>query len=366
MKSIMVNVRPEDRISQTQVNDGRVNHANCEFALNKPIHLRKNGGRFYMRSAYFPITYKNIVKGLNDRFLIRFKKNTGSDDDAVFVVIQIPAGQYDTLSALASAINGEVGALNGGLSGTTFNRNKLGGGAVNAYGSDSTEQTRAILTASMTCTVSSDAQSKNHLVFEIPDNCVFASTSIMTRDGGTIGATDLNSFSILFKDSTGSPVATVLNRTAHKQMGFSSDKLYDDTGTFSANDGDDIVNGGTIETARTSAGSTPDKLFLRSANTGSVLFTPYIYVRCDLARSAIETKPRGSKQTDLIAKIPVSSSGYGDANFYEPNNMPMYFDLAEGTIDNFILRITDDEQRELPLEEGDWSMCLVFEGDVQN
>ena len=328
MKSIMVNIRPEDRLSQTQSNDGRVNHATCEFGLQKPIHIKKGGGRFYMRSAYFPITY--------------------------------------TLSALATAIDLELGGLAGTLSGSSFNRNGLGGGACNVYGSDSTEQTRAILDGNMSCAVSTDAQSKNHLVFTIEDDVKFASTSIMTRDGGTIGSTSLNSFSVLFKDSTGSPVATILNRTAHKQMRFSADKSYDDVGTFSANVGSTIVNGGTTETGRSSGGSTQDEIFIRSSNTGSVLFTPYIYVRCDLARTSIETKPRGSKQTDLIAKIPVISSGYGDANFYEPNNMPMYFDLADGTIQNFTIRITDDEARELPLEEGDWSMCLTFEGDVGN
>lgn len=366
MKSVMVNLRPQDRISQVEINDGRVNHANCEFALQNPIYM-KSTGRFYVRSAFFPVTYKNIVKGINDRFLLRFKKDTGSDDDAVFVVIQIPAGQYDTLSTLATAIDLELGGLASGLSGSGFNRNKLGGGACNVYGSDSTEQTRAILSGNMSCAVSTDAQSKNHLVFTIDDDVSFASTSLMTRDGGTIGSTTLTSFSILWKDSTGSPVATILNRTAHKQMGFSADKLYDDTGTFSANDGDTIVNGGTIQTSRTSGSGTPDAIFIRSATSGSVLFSPYIYVRCDLARSSIETKPRGSKQTDLIAKVPVVSSGYGDANFYEANSYaPMYFELQEGTIQTFTIKITDDEARELPMEEGDWSMCLVFEGDVGN
>lgn len=371
-KMIMLNLRPEDRISQTDTDDGQNNHSNCDFALTKPLQMKSNG-TFYLRSAYLPITYKNIVKGRNDRFIIRFKGTpTKSDDDSVFVVIQIPSGQYDTLSALATAIDLELGGLASGLNGVDFNRNGLGGGSCNVYGSDATEQKRAILNGNMSCAVSSDAQSKNHLVFTIDDNVKYASTSIMTKDGGTVGSQDLNDFSIMFKDfgdggasGNTAPVATVLNRTAHKQMGFSNDRVFDGVGRFSANDGDTIVNGGaSIAVSRTSLSSTPDAIFYRSQTTGSVIFTPYIYVRCDLTRDSIETKNRGSKQTDLIAKIPVTSSGYGDANFYEADNLPMRFNLPDGTIQNFSIKLTDDEAKELPLEGGDWSMCLVFEGMI--
>lgn len=364
-KMIMLNLRPEDRISQTATDDGQNNHSNCEFALTKPIQL-KSEGSVYLRSAYFPITYKNIVEGRNDRFLIRFKGTpTASDDDSVIVVIQIPSGQYDTLTALATAIDAELGGLAGTMSGTDFNRNGLGGGACNVYGSNADEQKRAVLNGNMSCTVSTDAQSKNHLVFTIDDNVKFATTSLETKDGGTLSSTDLNDFSIMFKDLGGSPVATVLNRTAHKQMGFSNDRVFDDVGRFSAVIGATIVNGGaTTAVSRSNAGSTPDEIFFRSQTTGSVIFTPYIYVRCDLTRDSIETKNRGSKQTDLIAKIPVSSSGYGDANFYEADNLPMKFNLPDGTIQNFTIKITDDEAKELPIEGGDWSMCLVFEGMI--
>lgn len=364
-KMTMLNLRPQDKLGGAVGEfDGVNNTADCEFGLNKPIHL-KSEGRFYLRSAFFPITYKNVVAGVNDRFIIRFKTSAGgSDDDAIFVVIQIPSGQYDTITALANAINAELGALNGGLSGTDFNRNGLGGGACNVYGTDATEQKRAILTASMTCAVETDAQSKDHLTFTIPDNCVFASTSIMTRDGGTIGSTTLSNFSLLFKDSTGSPVATVLNREANKLIGYGDEAKLDDIGRFSRNDGDTIVNGGPrTETARTSAGSTPDKLFLRSATLANTLFTPYIFIRCDLARQTVESRGAGkSRQTDLIGKIPVSSSGYGDALFYEADNNPLYFELADGTIQNVRITLTDSDGRLLSLEENEWEISLVFEG----
>ncbi len=364
-KMTMLNLRPQDKLGGDNGNyDGVNNTADCEFGLQKPIHL-KDEGRFYLRSAFFPLTFKNVVAGVNDRFIIRFKNETPNDDDnSVFVLIQIPSGQYDTLTALASAINAEVGALNTTLSGTGFNRNFLGGGAVNMYGSDATEQTRAILSAGMTCAVSTDAQSKDHLVFELPDNCVFASSSIETKDGGTYANTTLNSFSLLFISPGGSPVADITNRSANKLMGWGDEVKLDTIGRFSRNDGDEIINGGSrIETARTSGSSTPDKLFLRSATLGNTLFTPYIYVRCDLARATIETRNGGtSRQTDLIGKIPLSSSGYGDVVFYEADNNPLYFPLADGTIQNVRITMTDSDGRLLSLEENEWELSLVFEG----
>ncbi len=364
-KMTMLNLRPQDKLGGDNGSyDGVNNTADCEFGLQKPIHL-KDEGRFYLRSAFFPLTFKNVVAGVNDRFIIRFRRTNGdSDDDSVFVLVQIPSGQYDTLSALATAINAEVDALDGTLSGTAFNRNGLGGGAVNMYGSDSTEQTRAILSSGMTCAVSTDAQSKDHLVFSIADNVVMASSSIETKDGGTHADTALNSFSLLFISPGGSPVADITNRSANKLMGWGDEVKLDTIGRFSRNDGDTIVNGGLrTEIARTSGGSTPDKLFLRSATLGNTLFTPYIFVRCDLARGTIETRNGGtSRQTDLIGKIPLSSSGYGDVVFYEADNNPLYFPLADGTIQNVRITMTDSDGRLLSLEENEWELSLVFEG----
>lgn len=364
-KMTMLNLRPQDKLGGSNGTwDGVNNTADCEFGLNKPIHL-KSEGRFYLRSAFFPITYKNVIAGVNDRFIIRFRNGNGdSEDNSIFVLVQIPAGQYDTITALATAINAEVDALDGTLSGTGFNRNGLGGGAVNMYGSDSTEQTRAILSSGMTCAVETDAQSKDHLVFKIPDNVILASTSIETKDQGTVPSTALNSFSILFISPGGSPVADITNRSANKLLGWGDEAKLDSVGRFCANSGDTIVNGGPrTEVARTSAGSTPDELFLRSATLANTLFTPYIYIRCDLARQSVETRSGGtSRQTDLIGKIPVSSSGYGDVLFYEADNNPLYFELADGVIQNVRITCTDSDGRLLTLDENEWELSLVFEG----
>ena len=174
----------------------------------------------------------------------------------------------------------------------------------------------------------------------------------------------MNSFSILFKDSTESPAATILNREANKLMGWGDEIKLDETGRFSRNSGDTIVNGGPrSQTSRTSAGSTPDELFLRSATLANTLFTPYIFIRCDLARQTVETRGAGtSRQTDLIGKIPCSSSGYGDALFYEADNNPLYFNLADGTIQNVRMTLTDSDGRLLNLDENEWEISLVFEG----
>lgn len=94
----------------------------------------------------------------------------------------------------------------------------------------------------------------------------------------------------------------------------------------------------------------------------NVLATPYIYVRCNLISDSIETKPQGSKVTNLLAKIAVSSSGYGDALFYEANDNGVKFSLAPQTIQNLTIHLTDADGKNLPLQESNWEMLLAISG----
>ena len=160
-KTKLVNLRPQHRLNQVAIYDGKNNTAKCEFAFNKPIHI-KSEGRVALRSAFIPLTYKNVILGFNDRFVIKFNPaNNSADADCVYVTVQIPQGQYDTTTALASAINTVLAGLDDTLAMTDDD-----GGVLNSY---NVATTTAVLTGAMTCSVSTDAKYKNHLQNRIQD-----------------------------------------------------------------------------------------------------------------------------------------------------------------------------------------------------
>ena len=346
VKKVMLNLRPKDRVNQSLGYDASPDTADCEFALSKPIHL-KSEGHFYLRSAYFPISFKNVVEGYNDRFAIVFRPTTSSTDDkSVWATVQIPVGQYDTLSALASAINTQLAKL----ATTSFGTITSAGGVAFSY---TNSYTGKLLNAAMTCTVSTDAATKDHLVFTLPDTD-FHNGGIETKDGTTLtslGATTHNGgFQIVF-GLLGSPVNNINGRSAEKLLGFGGEKKQLDGNAypFSPTDAFD---------------STSAEQTLNSDSIGNTLLTPYIYVRCDLARQSVETFNKTSKQTDLIGKIPLVSSSYGSVLFYEADNNPLEFLLADGTIQNVRIYMTDADGRRLELGDNEWELALVFEGLV--
>ena len=350
-KTVVLNLRPGDRLSQTSLYDGSQNHANCEFSLNKPISLRSNG-KMALRSAYIPLTFKNVIEGTNDRFMIKFNPtlNATTFDDSVYISVQIPAGQYDTSTALALAINtvlaGTTDATVDGLLNT--------GGFCYSYSTD----TNALLSTALTCVVDNTASNKNHLKFTLPATSVFASTSVPTLDGGTVANTAIaGGFQILFGGDGGGVVTTTkspVGRQANKLLGFGAELGIS-------------TNGGTTpqfqvfpvaQVVRT--GTAVVNVF--SPTLASVLFTPYIYVRCNLISDSIESRPRGSKISNVLAKIPVTSSGYGDVQYMEPDDLGVFFNIANTDLQNIQIQFTDTDGVELPLQQSDWEIELIFNG----
>ncbi len=351
-KTKLVNLRPQHRLNQVAIYDGKNNTAKCEFAFNKPIHI-KSEGRVALRSAFIPLTYKNVILGFNDRFVIKLNPaDNSADADCVYVTVQIPQGQYDTTTALASAINTVLAGLDDTLAMTDDD-----GGVLNSY---NVATTTAVLTGAMTCSVSTDAKYKNHLQIVLPQHIRFSATSILTKDGGTTGTTDVNGgFQILFglSDTGGSggdeaPGSSPNNRSAHKLLGFGSDyeKVKTD-GEYHPYPEDKITRGASHAVVNS---------FMPSL--AKVLFTPYIYVRCSIVSDSVETVPQGSRTSNLLAKIPLYTSGYGDAIFYEPDDGHLFFGLAPQSIQNLEIHLTDSDGRELPLEESEWEIALMFQG----
>ena len=111
---------------------------------------------------------------------------------------------------MATAINSQLAKL--ALSGNTgFGNITSAGGVAFSYANSYTGK---LLNAAMTCTVSTDAATKDHLVFTLPDTD-FHNNGIQTKDGTTLqslGATTHNGgFQIVFGLS-GSPVNNINGR----------------------------------------------------------------------------------------------------------------------------------------------------------
>jgi len=349
-KTKYVNFRPQDRLNQNTYHDGINNTSDAEFAFNKPIHLKQEG-RFGLRSAYVPLTYKNVIHGYNDRFAIKFNPSaTSADADCVYATVQIPAGQYDTATALAAAINIVLGGLNATCASEAFLAINGNGGVINAYNPTASA---AILSADMLATVDNSALYKNHIKIVLSDSCVFGSGTIKSKDGSTVPATTLDGgFQLCF--GLGTTAVNPFGRSAYKLLGFGNDyKLASVDGAY--------PNYPIAIVARGEAASA-DAVEMFSPTLMNVLFTPYVFVRCDLVSDSIETIPQGSKLSNLLIKIPVINSGYGAALFYQPDDGNLEFNLAPQAIQNLRISLTDEDGRLLPLEESEWHMSLVFKG----
>jgi hypothetical protein len=329
-KQVLINLRPQDRINQHSEFDENPETSDCEYSLSTPLTMTSDGV-MSVRSAYVPITYKNVIQGYNDRFAIVLRPAVStSDDDSVFVTVQIPVGQYDSSTDLASAINTELAKMavavsSGALSST--------GGVAFSY---SSTYTAKLLSSAMTCSVSNNAGTKEHLQFDMASN---------------VAATDLDGgFQIVF-GLLGSPVNPVANREAVKIMGFGLEKKQ--------------LNGSVYRyTPATPFNTTSVAQQTFSDSLVNTLLTPYIYVRCDLARQSIETRNKTTKSTDLICKIPVTSSGYGDVQFYEASNNPFYININENAIHNIRIVLTDSDGRPLVMGDNEHEISLVFEGKI--
>jgi len=354
-KTKLVNLRPKDRLNQIAVYDGINDTSTAEFVFNKPIHV-KSEGHIALKTAFVPITFKNVILGVNDRFILKLYPSVSAGDaDCVFVTVQIPQGQYDTATALAAAINTVLGGLD-----TTCAITDEAGGVLNSY---NIADTAAILSGNLTCAVDTSAKNKHHFKITIPDSVKFASATIKTKDGGANGeSAALLGMQIMFglpnNGGSGGDEAVGANaegRSAHKLIGFSEELSLP-------------VPAGGVNHYQ----SYPSPVITRtgtavysfsSPTLMNVLFTPYIYVRCSLISDAIETTPQGSKVSNLLGKIALSSSGYGDLQFYEANDNGVEFCIAPQTIQNLTIHLTDADGKNLPLQESNWEMLLAISGE---
>ena len=347
-KNIVLNLKPSDDMNQSINFDGDVNHSNVSFALNNPLSLKEDG-LFCLRSAYVPLTYKNVIAGKNDRFMIKFSPaNNTAPDLSVYIVAQIPSGQYDTTTALALAINTVLGGLNATIPASLPEQPE--GGLSYAY----TGTTVAPLSGDMTCVVSNDANSKGHLLFSIADGVKFTSTSVKTKNDTDVASVAMDGgFQILFGEDDDAVLANaeIKSRPANKILGFSQEYAQSGADGFYS----------PFPVNRITRGS--DAIVnVISPTLANVFFTPYIYIRCDLVSDSIESRPRGSRMSNLLAKIPVKSSGYGDAIFYEPDDGNLFYNIQHTDIQNIRISMTDSEGKLLPLQASSWEIELQFKG----
>ena len=351
-KTKTLNLRSQDRANNSEaVHDGRVSVNKCQFILDKPISLKENG-LVGLRSAYFPITFKNI-DSTNDRFVLKFlPAHTSAIDDCVFVVVQLQHGYYNSSTAIQVEVNRVLGLLNATTE--TAIVNDLGG-LSNQYSTDTT----AILSNDMTCALGTADNNIAHLIISLPDGVVFSGNGVKSADDSTIDATTLDGgFQILFGDQKGGgerfPVA---GRTAHRLLGFGQELTKPQTAG-----GDNFVSSPAIAGNRD--GTAVQNI--TSDFIANQMRTPYIYVRSNLSRDCRESKKRGN-QTNLLQKIPVKNSTYGSMEFYEPSEGDtLYFDCPAGDYSNIDITLTDGDDKLLEFDQNDFELMIIFKGSFYN
>ena len=352
-KTKTVNLRSQDRSNNTQpINNGDVSVNNCKFVLDKPVSLRENG-RVGLRSAYMPITFKNIDK-TNDRFILKFlPAHTSPVDDCVYVVCQLQHGYYNSSTAIKNEVNRVLGLMNSGVTATIDDN---AGGVSNQYNTETTN----IVGAEMTATLGTDDNNLDHLIFNLPSGAVFTGSTLKSADTTQIGATTLDGgFQILFGDQKAGARFPVKGRTAHRVLGFGAELTRPQT---LGDDADDFV--AVPQTALDRAGT--DAQAITASYIANQMRTPYIYIRSNLSRDCRESFKKGNP-TNLLAKVPVKNSTYGSMEFYEPDDgSTLYFNIPAGDINNIDITLTDGDDKLLEFDENDWELVLCFKGDFYN
>lgn len=346
-RTYTLNLKSKDRMNQDTEHDGVNDTAMCEFALTPPL-LCKEQCRFALNNAYMPLSFTNVEEGVNDRFGIIFRPAEASTDaNSVFVTVQLKAGQYNTITNLASQINTQLAKLTSTMA-TSLTSD---GGIVNTYNANTT----AILaTANLECAVSTDEASKDHLEFKLKANSVFShSSNVLTKDGGGTGTTAIaGMFQIVFGFS-GTVLHQVAGRSCATLAGFSGEQnLIKPDGSYQP----------FPSTPQARADATADQV-INSPNLGSIIATPYINVRCSLVRDALEAKAQRTRKTNILHKIPLTSTAFGSALYLEPDDANPCFNLEPGEeISNIQIILTDDDGKRLKMNGVDWSMTLIFKG----
>ena len=354
-KTITLNCKSQERINQSS-EDSVNNTANCKFALTPAISIVDEGARVCLKSACIPITFKN-VNSTNDRFVIKINPGTSTaDGDCVYVTVQLKHGQYDSITDFNTMLNSVLLKLESAVDGTLDS--SVGDVAPTYYETGTTVPTDAYLDKSsgsgqvLSSSVSTDAESKNHLKLTLHANAIFASTSVHTADGGTVGATTLaGGIQILFHVPTGlgnDSINPIVNREANTEMGFGREQVIGQSAF--------PVTPVAVATSRV----------LTSPTVMSVLYTRYIFIKCSLVSDTYDTRNKKTVRTGIIGKMKLDVSSYGSLLYYDADDRSAEFALQPQDISEIDFVLCDDRGNELDMLEVEWSAELMFKGYFLN
>jgi len=351
MSCILVNLRSKDRDGQQNgLNDDNTQYNKCTFSLQQPIISRSGTAKIGVKNAMLPVSYHNIEKGVNDRFLLVLETSGATEANKVFVVVQLQAGHYDTTAQLATEIQTPLGLLTDGASNKALPND--GTRAVrNLYQDDTGEP--FLDTASFSVAVSTDANTRGNIVVTLLANASFHA-DCKQKDGDAISTALLTEFAIMFGvDDKSGVLETVEDRALNLLMGFGSEvHLPQADGTF------ERFGNTRANEAATSVVTSPV--------TASIIRTPYIYIRCNLVSNSRDSRVRGAK-SNIIDKVPLSETSQGTLLFHEPQNTTMAtFRLSDDVVNTIEISLTDSDNKLLEFKEQNWEMELKFEGDFMD
>ena len=355
-KNITLDLKSEERSNQHN-SDGINNTANCEFHLTPAITTTDEGSRVSLNSMTIPISFKNI-NSTNDRFILKFSPTTSAtDDNCVYQMIQLKHGQYDTVADFITMLNTVLEKLENDSSETP---NTTTGSVHYVYYQSGTTYptgTNRVLSTSSSdacviATKSTDANTKDHIVLTLLSNAVFnnSGVNVKKKSGSDVGSADiLGGMQVQFfiPDDSLRIYDDTVNRSANRALGY----------------GEESVNGN-IANPSTNGSNTR---IITSPTLGSIIFTSYIYVKCNLVLDNYITKNRRTFKSGNIAKIPLTTSAYGTVLFYDPRDNNVQFNLGRSQeISKIQILLTDERDRELDLLEVEWEAQLLFKGFFQN
>lgn len=348
---ILVNLRSKDRDGQqNNINDDNTQYNKCVFSLQQPIISRSGTAKIGVKNAMLPVSYHNIEKGVNDRFVLIIGRENATEANKIHLMCQLQAGHYDTTAQIATELQTTLELL------TVGSNNKVlpndGTRAFrNLYQNDIGEP--ALDVASFSVSVSTDADTRGNLVITALANSSLHA-DIKQKDGDVIGAGVFTEFKIVFgiDDETGI-LETIDGRAANKILGFGTEvHLPQSDGGF------EEFTAVRADETLTMAVTTPV--------SASIIRTPYIYIRCNLTSNSRDSRVKGAK-SNVIDKVPLSETSQGTLLFHEPQNTTMAtFRLSDDVINQIEISLTDSDNKLLEFKEQEWEMELKFVGNFMD
>lgn len=353
-KNITLDLKSEERSNQNS-SDGVNNTADCDFNLTPAIVATEEGSRVSLNSMMLPVSFKN-VNATNDRFVLKFSPATSSADaDCVYQMIQLKHGQYDTVASFITMLNTVLLKLEAD---STVTPSTSAGSVHYCYyqsGTTYPSGTNKIISGTTPCvsaSVSTDANTKDHITFTMTADTVFfnSGTNVKQQDGSDVGAGAINGglqVQFFIPETSLRIFSGTEDRSANRSLGYGEESV-------TASTAKPATNGANVRS-------------ITSPTLGTILFTSYIYVKCNLVLDNYITRNRKTFKSGNMAKIPLTTSAYGTVLFYEPRDNNVEFNLGRSQeVSQVNIRLTDDRNRELDLLEVEWEAQLLFKGFFQN